>query len=271
MCLCFENWINGLGKWATKISYIMLTIEKTAKQDSYLTLLLVFVICKFSLISCYCFIRYGRKAYIHDESGASGRRIGSPNNYGMNLRYIRTGLDFSEDFWINREAVSNSRTNVKTFVFLTQKEPVHKSHLLMKPTTLGTLHARATIVQFSERLVFCHYFPLRCHRRGWKAAHEALLTFIFYAVIIMRWQVVWHSFFLGWQLPPRATPVDPPLQSNSLVLTIWVVLGQNKLQSRFYVDSQKSAANDLRGLLGLYPLSISTLLLLFGLVGTYTD
>ncbi len=87
-------WENG----PTKISYIMLTIEKTAIQDSYLTLLLVFVIGIFLLISCYCFVRYGRKAYIHDESGASGRRIGSPNNYGMNLRHIRTGLDFSEDF-----------------------------------------------------------------------------------------------------------------------------------------------------------------------------
>ncbi len=44
-----------------------------------------------------------KKAYVHDESGASGRRIGSPNNYGMNLRHIRTGLDLSEDFI--REAV----------------------------------------------------------------------------------------------------------------------------------------------------------------------
>ncbi len=34
---------------------------------------------------------------------------------GMNLRHIRTGLDFSEDFWINRE-VSDSRTNVNQFV-----------------------------------------------------------------------------------------------------------------------------------------------------------
>ncbi len=87
-------WENG----PTKISYIMLTIEKTAIQDSYLTLQLVFVIGIFLLISCYCFVRYGRKTYIHDESGARGRRIGSPHNYGMNLRHIRTGLDFSEDF-----------------------------------------------------------------------------------------------------------------------------------------------------------------------------
>ncbi len=97
-------WENG----PTKISYIMLTIEKTAKQDSYLTLLLVFVIGSFLLISCYRFVRYGRKAYIHDESGASGLRIGSPNNYGMNIRQIWTGLDLSEDFfWINQEAVSD--------------------------------------------------------------------------------------------------------------------------------------------------------------------
>ncbi len=33
------------------------------------------------------FMLYGRKAFIHDESGASGRRIGS-NNYGMNLRHF---------------------------------------------------------------------------------------------------------------------------------------------------------------------------------------
>ncbi len=32
-------------------------------------------------------------------------------------------------------------------MFWTQKEPVHKSHLLMKPTTLGALHACATILQ----------------------------------------------------------------------------------------------------------------------------
>ncbi len=70
-------------------SYIMLTIEKTEIQDSYTTLLLVFVIGIFLLISCYCFVRYGRKA----------RRIRSPNNYGMNLRQIRLGL----------EAVSDSR------------------------------------------------------------------------------------------------------------------------------------------------------------------
>ncbi len=78
--------------------------EKTAiRLDSYLTLLLVFVIGIFLLSSCYCFVRYGKKAYVHDESGASGRRIGSPNNYAMNLRHIQTGLDFSEDF--SREAV----------------------------------------------------------------------------------------------------------------------------------------------------------------------
>ncbi len=93
-------WENG----PTKISYIMLTIEKTALQDSYL--LSVFVIGIFLLISCYCFVRYGRKAYIHDESGASGLK--------MNLRHIWTGLDFSEDFWINQDALSDSGTHVKT-------------------------------------------------------------------------------------------------------------------------------------------------------------
>ncbi len=76
---------------------------------------------------------------------------------------------------MNREAASDSRTNVKSillvnglrFVFSTQKEPVHKSHLLMKPTTLGALHVCATIVNsLVKDVFFCNYFPLRCPRRG---------------------------------------------------------------------------------------------------------
>ncbi len=60
---------------------------------------------------------------------------------------------------------------------LTQKEPVHKSNLLMKPTTLGALRARATIVHSLVKDFFfpLRYFPLRCHRRGWKVARETLL------------------------------------------------------------------------------------------------
>ncbi len=110
----FENWINGLGKWANQNSYVMFTIEKTAVQDFYPNLLLVFVIGIFLLISCYRLVRYSRKPFIHDESGASGRRIVSPNNYEMNLRQSRTGIDLSEDLWINRDAASDSQTNVKT-------------------------------------------------------------------------------------------------------------------------------------------------------------
>jgi len=79
-------------------------------------------------------------------------------------------------------------------VFLTQKEPVYKSHLFMKPTALGALPARATIVRCLGKHLFSFfaislYFPLRCHRRGRKVAHETLLTFIFYSVIILWWQV----------------------------------------------------------------------------------
>ncbi len=48
-------------------------------------------------------------------------------------------------------------------MFLTQKEPVHKSHLLMKPTTLGALHARATIVHtLVNDLVFFLAIIFRC-------------------------------------------------------------------------------------------------------------
>ncbi len=52
--------------------------------------------------------------YIHDESGASGQRIGSPKQSRDESQTYLDGVDFSEDFWINREAVSDSRTNVKT-------------------------------------------------------------------------------------------------------------------------------------------------------------
>ncbi len=44
-------------------------------------------------------------------------------------------------------------------MFLTHKEPVHKSYLLMKPTTLGALRARATIVHSLLKDVF---LPLFC-------------------------------------------------------------------------------------------------------------
>ncbi len=46
------------------------------------------------------------------------------------------------------------------FVFLTQKEPVHKSHLLMKPTTLGALRARATIVHSLVKYFFVDFYFL---------------------------------------------------------------------------------------------------------------
>lgn len=34
-------------------------------------------------------------------------------------------------------------------------------------------------------------------------------------------------------------------QTDSLILTKWPILGQNKLQRTFYVNSQKSTTNDL--------------------------
>ncbi len=46
--------------------------------------------------------------------------------------------------WFTNKCKNNSLVNGLRFVFLTKKEPVHKSNLLMKPTTLGAL--RATIV-----------------------------------------------------------------------------------------------------------------------------
>jgi len=55
----------------------------------------------------------------------------------MNLRHIRTGLDFSEDFQ-DSILFFNLQTNGKTIV-----NWVHKSHLLMKVTTLGVLHVQA--------------------------------------------------------------------------------------------------------------------------------
>ncbi len=130
--------------------------------------------------------------------------------YPDGIRFLRRLLNEPRSsIWFTNKCQNNSLVNGLRFVFSTQKEPVHKSHLLMKPTTLGALRVRATIVNsLVKDVFFCNYFPLRCPRRGWKVAHETLLTFKFYSVIILGWEVWWHSFFLGWQLPPRATPVD---------------------------------------------------------------
>ncbi len=73
------DWQNG------STSYIMLENCNTGFLPNF------GIIGIFLLISYYCFVLYGRKAYIHDESEASGRRFGSPNNYGIDLRHIRTG------------------------------------------------------------------------------------------------------------------------------------------------------------------------------------
>ncbi len=92
---------------------------------------------------------------------------------------------------------NNLFVNGLHFVILTQKELVQKSHLLMKPATLGALHPRATIVYslVKDVGIFVVYFPSRCHHHGWKVAHETLLTFILYSVIILGWLVVgWHRF-----------------------------------------------------------------------------
>ncbi len=105
--------------------------------------------------------------------------------------------------WFTNKCKNNSLVNRLRFVFLTIKEPVHKSNLLMKPTTLGALGA-TILHSLVKDAFFCHYFPLRCHRRGWKVAHETLFTFIFYSVIILGW----HGFFLELC---GATPIDPPL------------------------------------------------------------
>ncbi len=63
-------------------------------------------------------------------------------------------------FTVVNKCKNNSLVNGLRFVFLTQKESVHKSRLLMKPTTLGALRARATIEQFSERRVFLLLFSV---------------------------------------------------------------------------------------------------------------
>lgn len=45
---------------------------------------------------------------------------------------------------------------------------VHKIHLIMKLTTMGTLHAQATHPQgqFIERHFFCHYFAVCLNQTG---------------------------------------------------------------------------------------------------------
>ncbi len=103
-------WGNG----STQICYIMSTIKNC--NTRFLPNSAISFLDRHHLIDLILLFRpiWQKGLDIHDEIGPSGQRIRSPNNYGMNLRHIRTGLYFSEDFWINREAVSDSRTNVKT-------------------------------------------------------------------------------------------------------------------------------------------------------------
>ncbi len=157
MCLCFENWINGLGKWANQLYYVNNRDNGNTRflPNSAISFRDWHFLIDFMLLFCLIWQK-GQENQITKQL----------------LRQIHTGLDFSENFWINREAVSDSQTNVKTirqwmgiflgweFVFLTQKEPVHKSHLLMKPTTLGALRARATIVRSLRKYFYLIFLPL---------------------------------------------------------------------------------------------------------------
>ncbi len=78
----------------------------------------------------------------------------------LNLRQIRTGLDFSEDFWINREK-NNSLVNGLRFVFLT--EPVSWHFILpLRFSYLGLLRMSALMLHpFShaeqQYLMYLHY------------------------------------------------------------------------------------------------------------------
>ncbi len=65
--------------------------------------------------------------------------------YPDGIIFLR-GLLKSSILFMNK-CKNNVLVNWLQFMFWTQKEPVHKSHLLMKPTTLGALRACATILQ----------------------------------------------------------------------------------------------------------------------------
>ncbi len=166
------------------------------------------------LISCYCFVRYGKKAYVHDESGASGRRIGSPNNYGMNLRHTRTGLDFSEDseeaviIWFTNICKNNSLVNWAALNVLAHKEPVHKSHLLMKPTTLGALRAHATIVHSLLKHVF---LPLFCVTLSSPRLKSSTRNTAYIYILFCDNSGVAGGVAQLFLRVAVATPVDPPL------------------------------------------------------------
>ncbi len=79
--------------------------------------------------------------------------------YPDRIRFLRGFLNkLRISIWLTNKCKNNSLVNGLRFVFLTQKEPVHKSNLLMKPTTLGALRARATIVHsLVKDLFFFHY------------------------------------------------------------------------------------------------------------------
>ncbi len=86
------------------------------------------------------------------------------------------------------------------FVFLTKKEPVHKSHLSMKPT-LGALRARAIIVHIVKYLFFLPLFSVTLLSQ--RLESNTRNTAYIYIVLCDN---------------SSATPVDPPLAVSTEAL-----------------------------------------------------
>ncbi len=145
----FENWINGLGKWANRNSYYVNNWENGSTRflpNSAISFCDQHFLIDFMLLFRPIWQK-GQENQItkqlRDESQTNPHEI----------RFLRGLLNkLRSSIWFTNKCKNNSLVNGLCFVFLTQKEPVHKSHLLMKPTTLGAL--RATIVHSLGKYFF---------------------------------------------------------------------------------------------------------------------
>ncbi len=112
---------------------------------------------------------YLKQFYVEQQQNVKKIKI-KIQTYPDRIRFLRGLLNKPRSsILFTNKCKNNLLVNGLRFVLLTQKEPVHKSHLLMKPNTLGALRARATIVQgntLKKKTIMCHYFPLRCHCHG---------------------------------------------------------------------------------------------------------
>ncbi len=130
----------------------------------------------------------------------SERSEDESQTYLDGIRFLRGLLNKPRRIiWFRNTCKNNSLVNGLRFVFLTQKEPVHKSHLLVKPTGRAACACNHR-AQFSERCVFLPLFSVtlsspRLKSSTWNTAYIYIL-------------------FCDNSGVALASPVDPPLHQS---------------------------------------------------------